>query len=195
MKQMLIIICASLITTISALAQKSSQDKVEISTNPPPPALSFPVVKELGKAKAMYNQRADKLITQTAPIPVWGDRRRNIGLQAEFVSSGKKLVKPSSITLRFFSHASDRTYADNRAVTIKLDGSEVLSETAHYEEGNTNGEIFLISVTQEVSYEMFSKILAAKKVEIKIGPTEFELNESGREALRDLKKLIEQSSE
>jgi hypothetical protein len=39
---------------------------------------------------------------------------------------------------------------------------------------------------------MFLKMLAAKKVQIQIGPAEFELKESDRIVLEDLKKLIEQ---
>ena len=69
----------------------------------------------------------------------------------------------------------------------------MLSDTGKYDHGNTNLEIFLISVTQIISYDMFVKILAAKKVQMKIGPTEFELKTSDVETLRDLKTLIEQA--
>ena len=191
MKQLAIFIGSLLVISASVLAQSASQDKVEISTNPPPPAMSFPVVKELGKAKAMYNERADRLIVQTSPIQVSGDWQNGVRLQAGFVSPGKKIAKPSTITLTFHSAANDRRYADNRAVRVKLDDNDVLSETARYEHGNTNGRIFLISVAQDVGYETFLKILTAKKVQIQIGSAQFELKEGDRKALEDLKKLIE----
>jgi hypothetical protein len=106
--------------------------------------------------------------------------------------TGKNITKPPAITLTFHSVSNDRTYADNRAVSITLDGGKILSETARYNHGNTNGRIFLISVTQDIGYDMFLKILAAKKVQIQIGPAEFELKERDRIVLEDLKKLIEQ---
>ena len=191
MRQLAIFIGSLLMIAVSALAQSASQDKVEISTNPPPPAISLPVVKELGKAKAMYNERADKLIVQTSPIQVSGDSQNDVRLQAGFILSGKKITKPQTITLTFHSTANDRTYADNRAVSVMLDDNKVLSETARYNHGNTNGSIFLISVTQDVSYETFLKIMAAQKVQMQIGPTKFELKANGRQALEDLKNLIE----
>ena len=153
--------------------------------------MPFPVVKELGKAKARYNERADKLIVQTSPIQVSGDSQNDVRLQAGFILSGKKITKPQTITLTFHSTANDRTYADNRAVSVMLDDNKVLSETARYNHGNTNGSIFLISVTQDVSYETFLKIMAAQKVQMQIGPTKFELKANGRQALEDLKNLIE----
>jgi hypothetical protein len=39
---------------------------------------------------------------------------------------------------------------------------------------------------------MFLKILAAKKVQMQIGPTEFELKENDQRVLEDLRKLIEE---
>jgi hypothetical protein len=191
MRRLAIFIGSLLMIGVSVLAQSASQDKVEISTDPPPPAMSFPVVKELGKAKAMYNERADKLIVQISPIQVSGDWQDNVWLQAGFISSGKKITKPPAITLKFHSVANDRTYADNRAVSIMMDDSKILSETARYDHGNTNGSIFLISLTQDVSYEIFLKMVAAQKVQMQIGPTKFELKANGRQALEDLKNLIE----
>ncbi|HEV8482162.1 MAG TPA: hypothetical protein VGV87_01280 [Blastocatellia bacterium] len=170
-----------------------AQSKPEISTNPPPAAMSLPVLREVGKAKASYNERVDKVIVQTSPVQVSGDWRNGIRLRAGYESSGKQIAKPTSITLTFFSSATDRTYADNRAIQIAIDGQSVLSDTGKYDHGNTNGEVFLISVTQIISYDMFVKILAGRKVQMKIGPTEFELKTSDMETLRDLKTLIEQA--
>jgi len=156
-------------------------------------AMSLPVLKEIGKAKASYNERTDKTIVQTSPLQVAGDFRNGISFRAGYASKGKQITKPESITLTFYSSAQDRTYADNRALLINIDGKVVLSETAKYENGNTNGAVFLISVTQAISYEMFVRLLAANKVQMKLGPTQFELKESDIEVLKDLRKLIDQA--
>jgi hypothetical protein len=170
-----------------------AQDKVEISTDPPPPAMSnyLPVIKEAGKAKAFYNQKIDKTIVETPGSQVYGNFRNGIRLAVRFESSGKKVTKPSSITLKFSSSAQDRTYADNRALKIFIDGKEVLSETARFGEGNTNGQIFLISVTQDVPYDFFLKLISSQNIKMQIGGAKFELKEGELEALRDIKKILE----
>ena len=82
--------------------------------------MSLPVLREVGKAKASYNERVDKTIVQTSPVQVSGDWRNGIRLRAGYESSGKLIAKPTSITLTFFSSATDRTYADNRAIAVAL---------------------------------------------------------------------------
>ena len=167
-----------------------AQEKVEISTDPPAPMPQWPVVKEVGKAKVLYNERGNKTVIQTSPLQVQGDWRNGIRLRAGFEVSGKEIAKPSNVTLSFFSAANDRTYADNRALKILIDGKEALSSVAHYKSGNTNGEVFLITVTQDIPYEMFLRLINSKSVKMWIGPTEFELKESDLEALKDLQRII-----
>lgn len=177
----------------SVLAQGKPQDKVDISTNPPPPAMSFPVIKEVGSAKAMYNERTGRTIAQTALLQVTGDWSNGIKLRVGFESVGKTVAKPSTVKLTFHSSATDRIYADNRAISISLDDKNILSDVARFENGNTNGRVFLITVAQEIPYGLFLNILAGKKIRIKIGPTEFDLKASDLESLKDLKKLIDKS--
>jgi len=141
--------------------------------------------------QVLYNERSNKTIIQTSLLQVQGDWRNGTSLRAGFDVTGKDIAKPSTLTLTFFSAASDRTYADNRALKIFLDGKEVLSSVAHYVSGNTNGEIYLITVTQEVPYEMFLQLINSKSVKMQVGPTAFELRGSDLEALKDLKKMIE----
>jgi len=193
MKYYSLIFLGLLVFSATAFAQSKPQDRIEISTNPPPPAMSLPVVKEVGKAKATYNERTDKTAAQTVPFQVVGEWSNGVRLKAGFESTGKKITKPSVIKLTFYSSSENRVLADNRAITILLDGNTVLSDTARYEGGNTNGRIFLITVAQEIPYDLFLKMLTAKKVHMKIGPADFDLKDADLEALKDLKKLIEQA--
>jgi hypothetical protein len=168
-----------------------AQEKVEISTNPPSPMVKLPIIKEVGRAQVVYNERTDKTIVQSPFLQVQGNWRNGILLQASFASPGKQIARPSFVTFTFSSAASDRTYADNRELIIVLDGKQALSDTGHYERGNTNGEVYLISVTQDVPYNLFLKIVAAEHVKVRIGPTEFDLKEIDLDALRDVKRAIE----
>jgi len=183
-------LCLTLLTVMGTIC--IAQDKPQVSTNPPPMAISLPVVKEVGKVKLFFDERNDKTIAQTSPLQVQGEWRNGIRLRGSFELPGKKLAAPSTVTLTLFSSANDRTYADNRALKVFLDDKQLLSETAQFERGNTNGEIFMISVKQDLPYDTFLKILNARKVRMQIGPAEFELKETDLEALRDLKRVIEQ---
>jgi hypothetical protein len=60
-------------------------------------------------------------------MQVQGDWRDGILMQARFESPGKSIVKPSLVTFRFSSATNTRVYADNREVTISLDGKQVFS--------------------------------------------------------------------
>ena len=181
--------CLCLLAIFSTICV--AQEKVEISTDPPAPMPRWPVIKEVGKAKVLYNERGNKTVVQTAPLQVQGDWRNGIRLRAGFEVTGKEVAKPSDVTLSFFSAASDRTYADNRALKILIDGKEAVSSVAHYKSGNTNGEVFLITVTQDIPYEMFLRLINAKSVKMRVGPTEFELKDSDLEALKDLQRILE----
>lgn len=180
--------CLCLLVLFPALC--AAQEKIEISTDPPAPAPQWPVVREVGQAKVLYDERGGKTVVQTSPLQVQGDWRSGIRLRAGFAVSGKEVAKPSEVTLSFYSAAADRTYADNRALKIIIDGKEALSGVARYRSGNTDGEVFLITLTQDVPYEVFLRLLNSRSVKVRIGPAEFELGDGDLEALRDLQRII-----
>jgi hypothetical protein len=169
-----------------------AQEKVEISPKPPPVMVVAPEsIKEVGKAQALYDWERNRTMVMISPLEVHNAEGNNIRMRAGFILSGKGIAKPPNITLTFFSYASERTYADDRALKIFLDGKEVLSSVAHYLSGNKDGKVYVITVTQEIPYEMFLRLINSKSIKMRIGPTEFELKQSDIEALRDLNKIIE----
>src|SRR5688500_16764881 len=75
--------CLCLLILFTALCV--AQEKVEIPINPPPPPMQpLPVIKEVGKAKVLYNERGNKTLTLTSPLQVQGEWRNGIRLQARF---------------------------------------------------------------------------------------------------------------
>ena len=152
--------------------------------------LKLPVVRQVGTAEVVYNQRTDKTIVQTPFLQVQGDWHDGILLRVSFDSPGKSIAKPSFLTFTFSSAANTRVYADDRKLKIYLDGKEAFSDMAHYERGNINGVIYLVSVRREVPYALFLKITSLKNTRMQLGPTEFELKASDLEALRDIKRAI-----
>lgn len=169
----------------------SAQQKVVISTDPPLMAMKLPVVKEVGKAKAKYNERTGKTILETGHSQVFGVWDDGISLQASAELTGKEVVKPALVGLVFNSMAKNRRYADNRALKITADGKVIFSGIAKFLYGNTNGEFFSIGVSQDLPYETYKTLANSKSVKIKIGPAQFELKEADFEALKDLIRLVE----
>lgn len=182
-------LCA--VTLVLSAAICIAQEKIEISTDPPAPMVYLPVVKEVGKAQVVYNEHIDKTIVQTPFLRVHGDWQNGILLRASFASPGKNVAKPSFVTLTLSTAASNRKYADNRELKIFLNGKQALSDTARFDLGHTDGKIFVISLKEDVPYDLFLSIVGAKTVKIKIGPTEFEMKESDLDALRDVRRAIE----
>jgi hypothetical protein len=169
----------------------SAQKKVVISTDPPLMALNLPVIKEVGKAKAMYNETTNKTIIETDPTQVFGDWNNGIRLRARFEVPGKEITKPAQVTLYFYSLGPNRKYADNRALNISIDGKMLFSGTASFDSGNTNGKQFIIAVSQKIPFEKYQQLINSKAVKMRIGPAQFDLKESDLEALRDITRIID----
>ncbi len=175
----------------TSVATCFAQDKPIVSTAPPPPAANYPVTKEAGKAKVSYNAKKDESIADTKNSLVYGKSLDGILISAQFLSKGKNAVKPKSINLKIYPAAKDRTYVDDRTIKIIVGKKQVISGTSNFIRANSNGQITLAALEQEIPYKTFVKISKAKNVKMQIGPAIFELKDSDLEAFRDLLKTIE----
>jgi hypothetical protein len=169
----------------------TAQEKIVISTDPPPAVARFPVLKVVGRAKVTYNSRKQESVAQTDFLHVFGTSLDGIVLWAGFTSQGKKVVRPENITLEILPAAKDRTYVDNRIIKIFLDGRIALDSTSTFVSANSDGSIIDASLKQEIPYELFIKLSKAKQITMQVGPTTFELKGSDIEAFSDLLKTIE----
>ncbi|MCY7374658.1 MAG: hypothetical protein LH472_01640 [Pyrinomonadaceae bacterium] len=169
----------------------SAQEKIVISTNPPPAYVPLPVLKEVGQAKVTYNERKNEVVAQTTSLQVFGKFLDGIRIQARFATQGKKVVKPEKITLGISAAAKDRTYVDDRSIKILMSEREIVNGTTKFDKAVSDGRVIIASLEQELSYDLFVKITKSKKIKMQIGRTEFELKESDIEAFRDLLRLIE----
>ena len=176
---------------VTSVATCFAQDNPIISTAPPPPAANYPITKEIGKAKVSYNARNDESISETKISLVYGKSLNGILISAQFLSKGKKIVKPKSINLKIYPAAKDRTYVDDRTIKIIVGKKQLINGTSNFVRANSNGQITLAALNQEIPYEDFVKISKAKNVQMQIGPAVFELKNTDLEAFRDLLKTIE----
>lgn len=80
----------------------SAQEKIEISTAPPPAMAPIIVLKEGGQAKITFNERKDEAVARTSFLPVYGyPPNGGIGISARFTSQGKKLQNLRKFSLVF----------------------------------------------------------------------------------------------
>jgi hypothetical protein len=180
-----------LILTFVTSTDVTAQEKIVISTNPPPVYVPLPVLKEIGQAKITYNERKNEVVAQTISLQVIGKFLDGIRLQARFATEGKKVIKPEKILLVFSPAAKDRTYVDDRTIKIMVDKKEVLNGMSKFANAISDGRVIIASLEQEIPYDLFVKLSKAKKIKMQIGQTEFDLKESDIDAFHDLLKLIE----
>ena len=182
--------CFCLLVAFSIAA--SAQEKIEISTAPPPPMISLPILKKVGRAKITFNERKNEAIARTSLLPVSGSLPNGgIAISARFTSQGKKITKPEKIILGILASAKDRTYVDNRTIKIFFDDEQILNSTGKFVSADTNGEIIYAFLEQEIPYNIFVRMSKTKQIKMQIGATEFELKENDIEVFNDLLKTIE----
>lgn len=171
----------------------SAQDKVVLSTNPPPVAPKEVVVTTLGSAGLYYQEFKDRSVARNQRISLFKNEIGWGNISASFISNGKTLITPSKITINLFIAAKDRTYVDDTRLAINIDGKKLFNGDSELTDGRTNGRDVYSSLKVEVSLEEFKKLAKAKRIELKVGPTQFELTNETIGGFRDLVSLIEAS--
>ena len=115
------------------------QDKIVLSSDPPPMAIPYKLVRKVGTATVGYYDKRDE--TQARSGFARGADNYRISVEASFVSKGTKVSKPAAITLSFFTTWDDRRYVDNRDIEIRLNDKELFSEMATFDWGADGGSV------------------------------------------------------
>ena len=184
----LVVIFCHLLVLASVAA---AQEKIEISTDPPPADARFPVLREVGTAKVLRFERNDQVISEAPFIRFRGIGEESLGVKARFTSAGKTVLKPSEIQLVIYPFGTDRKYVDDRTIKIVADGKEILNSKTKFQRANTDGTHIMAELLQLIPYDDFVKISQAKQVRIQIGPSMVELKEADIAGFRDLLKTVE----
>lgn len=175
---------------ISFAGATLAQDKVEISNDPPPPAVRFPMVREVGKAQVSYNEKKDETIARTKGDLVFVEGTNELRVAAEFVSAGKKVNEPTAVTLKIFYFGKDRGFLDDRTFKVSVDGKEIISGTSKFIRANESNFI-LGALERDVSFTEFKAISDWKEVRMQIGPAKSVLGVGIIQAFNDLVRTIE----
>jgi len=155
-----------------------------------------------GKVESTFDQSKDQSIVYFKLIPIkaleepketyavqFSDER--LEFTSYFAHQGQKLITPDWITLGFVSATENPQKYGDKKLAVKADGQwvdlgpmKVLSRTNYARRGH----LPLIQDTMElpIRYQQFLMLANAKKIKVKLGGVEFDLEKEHLEAIRDL---------
>jgi hypothetical protein len=131
----------------------------------------------------LYDKSKNQTITSAYPIPASGYPLGGLYINVYYTYPGKTPAVPQLVIIRVIAPDSELEYEDNRELAVKADGAVYRLGRMDYQkipESGFGGFTGILSLT--VPVEVFSRIASAKKVHIKLGSSDQDLEE------RDLKK-------
>ncbi len=188
-KYLILILAAILLSVVPTLSQA-----------PPPPPAPLAPTKEVGKAKSFYRQKTDTTLVELSTyiegsvMDIYEKKKEVVVLTLQSSIVGRKLSKPDFFSLALTSYsAKPGKYAANPAIKIIVDGDELIAEMGLDRYAATP---FLRSSSesygiQRIRYKDFTRMTKGSRVTIQIGDTKITLSDEDMQALKDLKKLIE----
>ncbi len=124
---------------------------------------------------------------------------QSVGSQmtAYYIFTGKTASRPESVRLMFTAYGTTK-YKTKNDFTIKADGELVLQGKAEYRQRQLVADKtpdkdtkYEEALTLVVPLDIFLSLSKAKKVHLKIGPSDFDLNEKQRQSLATLAASID----
>ena len=141
--------------------------------------------------KVEYDKFRDGTFISFEPVNVSEDKTISLKLGMLTGFKGHSPKKPNDLLLTFVSPSfvESNEHKNNRGLIILADGKRYPMGEASYDV-KYNLPLYLEVMTVKVPYDTLLELSQAKKIEMQFGSTEFELQESLREALRDLASRI-----
>ncbi|HKY27408.1 MAG TPA: hypothetical protein VJM12_05620 [Pyrinomonadaceae bacterium] len=155
------------------------------------------------KIETSYDQVKEITTVRLNPMQVYGEPLASsnyIGadearFNASFTYPGRTLrTEPKSVRFSLISTSQDWKYSDFRKLTALVDGKRLdLGPLDHIPSFTVNAPVnanlddyISQGIAISVTYKTFLRIANGKKVQIRMGPREFELEKNHLEALREL---------
>lgn len=144
----------------------------------------------------LYDKAGDRTVVKFNPVLVKEiPPSREIGVFADFSYPGHNFAKPSALTLGFVHAALGETlnsdFSSNHGLTLTIGGEQIpLGDTSYNkkEETTLRGKVQIETMSLEVQSAVFTRIVNASSVGVKLGQTEFTLDEGQLNALRKIAK-------
>jgi hypothetical protein len=179
----------------------SSSVSAPVLTNQSPFVAMPPRLQSSGKTQATSFYLND---SDTSVYPIEDLRLiagRDLRLQFSPIISGIKVsdaTRLPNVLFRFYSYGSEQHYSSDSVFELWSDGNAVWSSRWGYVRNghtvtlNDGGEV-VESLSYDIPYEVFLRIVSSKKLQIRLGVDQIDLTSKQFDALRDLQRCIEAS--
>jgi hypothetical protein len=153
-----------------------------------------------GVVTASYNPSSNETtVYLNKNLQVYSVGRAAIALFPHFTVPGsnaspERIPRPKSVALDFTTTSDHRLFPDNPALGIYVDNRRIFYGPA----GTTNvfgseaAKSLNESISQEISYDQFVRIAEGHQVRLQLGSREFPLTPEHLEALRAMKRCVEE---
>ncbi|HEY0320786.1 MAG TPA: hypothetical protein VGC66_07535 [Pyrinomonadaceae bacterium] len=156
--------------------------------------------KVQGLVNTLYNPSSNQTsVYLNRNLQVYSGRDGGIMMLPYFVVPGNNVSAPRIITPRtammdFSTTSTKRMLPDNPPFVLYVDDEKVFSGKARTTSvlGSEGEKSFNEFATQEIPYSQFVQLTNGKKVKIMLGAKELELSGASLEALRTMRRCIEQ---
>lgn len=185
----IVISCATI-----GIAQNANTTRQRVFTHNGTIETSYDPVKEITTVRLNLMQVYGEPLASSGYIG--GDEAR---FNASFTYSGRQLrAQPKRVLLSLISTSEDWKYTDFRKLSALVDGKHLkLGPLEHVPSftvnapANANSDDYISQgIAVSLPYKTFIRIANGKKVQIRMGPREFELPKNHLEALRDLASMM-----
>lgn len=109
----------------------------------------------------------------------------SLSLRAFFVSSGKVITTPKTVSVTFVSSTENWRYLQYRPINLLLNGTERIALGVPDNSTSVHSGSVLEQMTIDVPIETYLKIINSDSIEGSIGITKFNFKKAQIEALRD----------
>ena len=146
------------------------------------------------KANAIYSEPQNTTTVLVNNLLLDGDLSEGLILIPSFIIRGKKIVAPESVILEFASYDKRKMFADNRNVTILVDGKAVAKGAARLVSSGVTADGKVSEfLTYELTYEQFLQLINGQEVQLNLGPKEIKLKAKHLRLLRQMKECVDAS--
>jgi hypothetical protein len=170
------------------------------------PKCAFELNREI---ETSYDERKDVTTVRLSPMQVYGEPiassnyvgRDEARFFASFTYSGRTFnAPPDRVLISLISSSEDWKYTDFRKPLAFVDGKRlklgplehVPSFTVNAPASSTSDDYISQEIAISLPYKTFLRVANGKKVQIRMGPREFRLEESHLESLRGLASWMAQ---
>lgn len=148
--------------------------------------------RRAAKATASYSKPRDETTVMVNYLQLYGDAKDGLILIPLFTVPGDKVAAPKSVALEFSSYSGRGLFAQDRRISISVDGKVLASGDARLKSSGRAGDgVVAEFLSYDISYQQLLKITEGSEVTISLGPKQAELTPEQLRSLRGMKECVD----